>query len=775
MIKPENPPYRILWLGVAIIFAIATTILLLSHFAIGPWGCIPDIGGDGAKNNFTYLYHSLYGKGLWFTGMDYPHGDHIVYTDEPLLSVIMASIGHVTAEQALAFQWISISLSYAIAIVFVYLTLMHFRVRPALAVIFSCLIIVFTPQLLRIEGHNGLSFACIIPMLFYWTLKYHERRRLKYSIYMYLVGIIYAFIHPYFGAMVLIWASLYVAGYFILTRQSIIEKVKHTLPLFVTAICVLLTWAAVVKATDPIKDRPKTPFTTIYWNTRPRQIITSYISPVSLLAKEKGIIGVIPPKDEGYVYIGVIIGLTIAVSFFIAIWKRYIKKTSARLVNEEVFPAIWLFVAFAALLFSMGVPFIWKMEWLYDYLSFFKQFRSLGRFSWIFYYIIAVYTAVMINTAFSRLQARKKILAAWALVLFAVGLWSYEASGYVRFSRQLAANGVYNYEMMFSKHEQNWASFLKEHNYSSDSFQALLLLPYYHVGTEKLWVGDPGWVGTLGSKSGLQLQLPIIDAYLARTSWSQAKKQVKLVAGPYVSKPLLTDIKSRKPFLLLHFPEDRIDEDQRYLLEACEFIGFYSQCNVYACYPDRLAANDKKHADMINNLLPQLPVGDTCLANKGTWYVEHFDNNATTHLFGKGAVKEINIEDTLIASIPITNAADSQRYEFSCWVLLDDKDYSSPDFTLRFYNKGGVQLDTCLVQTINSVDSYHMWFRTSRYFNMPPGCTMVKCTLNRVKKHSYHYMDELMLRPADALIISKDANGRVMVNNHFFNAPKEAY
>jgi hypothetical protein len=238
------------------------------------------------------------------------------------------------------------------------------------------------------------------------------------------------------------------------------------------------------------------------------------------------------------------------------------------------------------------------------------------------------------------------------------------------------------------------------------------------------------------------------------------------VAGPYVKKPLLSDIKSRKPFLLLYFNEVPIDEDQRYLLGACDFIGVHSQCHVYACYPDRLAANDNKHAGLVNGIVPWMHAGDTCLENKGTWYVDHFDTHAGTALFGHGAVQEIGKNDSVLAVIPINNSADTLRYEFSAWVLLDDRDYSSPDFTLQFYNNDGVQIDTKSAQAIKSVDNYKMWFRASCYFNMPTGCKAVKCSVRQEKKHSYLYMDELMLRPADALIISKDLRGQVMANNH---------
>ncbi len=47
--------------------------------------------GDGIKNDYTLLYHVLYGRSaLLFEGMGYPYGEHILYTDnQPLLAITL--------------------------------------------------------------------------------------------------------------------------------------------------------------------------------------------------------------------------------------------------------------------------------------------------------------------------------------------------------------------------------------------------------------------------------------------------------------------------------------------------------------------------------------------------------------------------------------------------------------------------------------------------------------------------------------------------------------
>ena len=59
-----------------------------------------------------------------------------------------------------------------------------------------------------------------------------------------------------------------------------------------------------------------------------------------------------------------------------------------------------------------------------------------------------------------------------------------------------------------------------------------------------------------------------------------------------------------------------------------------------------------------------------------------------------------------------------------------------------------------------------MWFRNGLYFSLPAGCCSVTIKVLNEQKPSYKIMDELLLRPADAVIMSKDSQGNVMVNNH---------
>ena len=769
-----NKIQRHLWFLLAVVFAVCLTIFALSYIVTEPWHILPAIGGDAAKNNFTYLYQSMYGKGYWFEGMNYPYGEHIVYTDgQPLLSVLFASIGNVSTSTALTICWELLGLSYVLSMVYVYKTLAYFRVGPLPAIIFACLIGITTPQIICIRGHYALAYTCIVPMIFYWNVLYHETGKLRYCLWFFILGCLVSFLHPYYAGMMLVWAASYAIGYFIFTKNKPAPKLKHITPLLAGVVAVVLVVAITMKLTDPTKDRPVTPFNPPESYTHIKQIITSDYSPIWHRVTEMKLIWKASDGGEGFTYPGLVTLITVAIFTVCAVLKKIRKKDRTINTSSSGFSLVWLFIAFAVLAFSMGIPFIWHMQWLMKYISIFRQFRALGRFSCIFYYIITVYSVVVIYARYTQLVAKSKKKIGYILLVGSVVLWSYEASGYIKMTRELSRQAAYNYDVIFSRLEQNWTSYLEDHHFTKNDFQAILALKFFHIGSEKLWVGDGAWTITLASRAALQLHLPIIDVMMSRSSWGDTKKQVRIAGGPYTDKPILRDIKSNKPFLLLYFEEDSLDVDQKYLLTASDYIGHYSQCHIYACYPDRLAANDKKHADEINALLPALHIGDTCVRGVGSWYVDHYDDKqAKEHLFGTGANTAIKANDSTIAVIPVKPVGDSQLYELSAWFLLGSQDYSSPYIDLELTDSAGHIIGRTTMNTKESVDNYNMWFRANVYFSVRSDCRSVKCKLNNTPNPAYFAMDELMLRPADALIISKAASGMIMVNNHLFNAVK---
>lgn len=382
---------------------------------------------------------------------------------------------------------------------------------------------------------------------------------------------------------------------------------------------------------------------------------------------------------------------------------------------------------------------------------------------------MTIYSVIILYTWHVKFLAQGRKPLAYGILLISIALWSFELSGYATYQNKFLSNAYTNYDKLIGTGNNKWATYLKDNNKQSNDFQALLLLGFFNIGTDKIWLGSDtyAWGIEKGAKAGIQLHLPMIDMCLARSSWSIAKKQVKLAAGPFVPKPMLNDLPNDKPFLLLLPEMLSITPDERFLLSCADSIGYFDQCHVYALYPTRIKEIQNKLIDSIKNITQHLNNGDTCILNKGSWFVDHFDRYNTNNAFyGTGAITELSNHDTIVSTITISPLYDNQLYEFSGWFLLSDQNCRSPYFKLEMIDKNNQTIKVQEVLAKENTDNEGLWFRANGFFTLPASCKQIKCRLINDEFNTYSLMDELMLRPSDAVIISKDKNGTLLVNNH---------
>jgi hypothetical protein len=759
--------YESLWVFATFLYAVCITAYAFSDLFTHPENGIVELGGDGIKNIYTYVYQSWWGKGYWFTGMNYPFGEHVFFTDGfPLLSILFATFHHVTPETALAVMWRLIECSYILSIVFIYLTLRKFGVRHVLAFLFSGVIGIFTPQLFRIVAHFSLSISCVIPMTFYWTLMYHESKKWRYALYVGILALFFCFIHPYFSALIVLWSAAYAVGYLLFMKGALGHRLVHAARLPAAALAVFVLFTLIVKFTDPVKDRPIQPFGYLSYLTGPLQLVTGQSSAIWKYLHDEKYVLHITDVCEGYDYLGITAMLVGLVSLVLGIVKK--RRGMPVAVSEGVFSPVWVFVAFSTLAFSMGIPFIFKMEWLLDYLSVVKQLRALGRFGWIFYDVFSIYAVVMIDRWYGDIK-QKRPKVGMVLVAACFTLWGYEAWGYTVFSRSIAAKAQFNTECVLKRHHEGWNAFLAEKNHTKDDFEAILLYGMINVGTEKYWVGDNRtWLVALGIRTALQTHLPIIDNFLSRSSWSIARSQLKLSAGEYVDKPFLKLFRSGKPLLMLHVPDDPFTPDERYFLRSCDSLGVFEGCGAYVFYPQRQLELDQKIRDSIGQYVSAMKGADTVIGDGQDVCILHFDQmKSPDAFFGTGA-KSWNPADSIIAEIPVHPTSDGREYEVSGWFLLERQTFRSPNLRMDFFDAQGKNIGGADVLTKIAVDHNDLWSRPSLYFKMPGNCTRVVLRFLFPLVKTCTLMDEVVLRPADNLTISKAADGAVMVNNHKF-------
>jgi len=752
-----------------LIFSFAIAAYMLFHIIISPGHVLINDGGDAIKNYYTYLYQALYGDGWHSMSMNYPFGEHVVYTDgQPLLAVTLNYLGKVlpiNINAALAVMHIVIFLGFVLAVVYTYKILVYQNMRPLWAMLFAALIVMLCPQYIRIKAHFGLSYACCIPMILYWLNRYNDEHKWKYLVYYLLLGCIILLLHPYNAGICFIIGALYTIGNLLFAKGVFSHKLRRSIPVLLAAIGIVLFFKIFLVITDPVTDRPAFPAGGLSYVAAPKDIFTSGVSPVWKTVAPKELLGDI--DSEGYGYVGIVALSIVAISLILFVAGKVNKKGSNN--DGERTSGPWLFVAVISLLLAMGVPFIWHMEWLFKYTLLFRQFRTLGRLNWVFYYIVTIYAAIVLYRWYMVALLKRKMQAN-ALLLLVLIVWGVEANANVMYMWENNKVAKQAFERYMVAEVKDWGTFMQGAGRRFSDFQAVLYLPYTNVGTEKIRLDGGGiWLMRHALSMSLKEHLPMVNAILGRSSLSQAEEQVRLAGGAQTNKSILSKMPNNKPLLLLQLDDKPADPDEQHLLNASALIGHYIQYNVYACYPERILANEKNSSDTVKYIAKAMQCKDSCITYKGPWVIEHFDKmSSQSKLFGTGAMQYANTDSRVVAWQTMRPQFDMQLYEFSYWVLLNPDDYLSPDFIVEMLDSTGNLLATEVVNTYSSTDNNNLWFRGHTYFKMPLGTRSLKCTLIHTAGPSYIALDELMVRPADALIISRSENGALMVNNHLY-------
>ncbi|MCB0699038.1 MAG: hypothetical protein H6551_10220 [Chitinophagales bacterium] len=737
----------ILWM-----VAVGVTFLMMPELFLHPGSVMLSIGGDAVKNYFSFAYHAQYGSGFHFEGMNYPYGEHIVYADGQLLfSVFLAKLLPISALAAM--HWLIIA-GFISGIYFSYKVLRNFNVSFVWALVFGVVITVMSPQVFRLSGHFSLAYVCLMPILFYLTQRYRQAPSFKCLLLLFIFTICAGLVHIYYLAIIGIWVLFLVPVSVLIPKDTVrLNFNRSLLQAIVVGVAIFLS-IVVVLATDNVVDRPVYPSNARAHVTGLMDIFTSSYSYIWQWFSGLGMISKPAAFSEGYVYIGVVPALML-LCYPVYLLVSLIRRKELKVHGQYV---TWFFVAAGMLFFGSGILFLNCHECL-DNAASFRQFRALGRFSWGFYYPIVIVSVVLLYNAYLFLAQKNRRVANVVFTL-AVVLWLLDGLPYATYARTLAKNGSYFYENFNKENGKNWNDFLKEKGLNGNNFQSVLFMPYVHIGSEKLGRGsDYQWFLNKGFSASWQLQLPLMDVMMSRTSWSQTFAQTRTFGGPFSHKDVLHSLPNDKPILLLKLKEYELNPDEQFLIDASVSIGEFKDCDVYKFYPEKLFITQQAIRDRIQPLIDSCE-NDTviCVGCTQEYFLRVFED--------KEPVKE-NIKQ-----IAVFTASDTLNgmYEFSAQISPTWDNYRMPSYDIVCYNTMGDILGSYTAVGANAIAHEDGSLRVSKYFTMPEGCTKVSIKVINVPNPAYQSQGAILLRPTDATIIHS-VYPYILVNNHIYIDP----
>jgi len=156
-------PIIILW-----IFSSLLTIFAFQGISLHLNSSIMNTIQDGIKNYYSVLYYVAFDEGNHFSGMHYPFGDHIIFSDNmPLFSLLIKYGNKILPgldQYTLGFLHFLLLVSFPLAVHYLYLILRRFKVGIIFSIVSALFIAFFFPtnnqNLCTLWNGPGFLYPC---------------------------------------------------------------------------------------------------------------------------------------------------------------------------------------------------------------------------------------------------------------------------------------------------------------------------------------------------------------------------------------------------------------------------------------------------------------------------------------------------------------------------------------------------------------------------------------------------------------------------------------
>lgn len=703
--------------------------LLLAYPMFGVYLFSPNqymyaFGGDAFAIYFDIAWHVCHGKGDMFRAMNYPHGELIFLTDaQGALSVLLSWIHHHLFEIC----------DYTIGIVhalnawsvilcsgIIYYLFRALKTDKLTALLFSPLITLLSPQILRLGGHFGLAYPFVLPLTILWFIRKCRISQLEWRDLLYVLLMLFmTFNNPYVGVGA--------GGFIFLAGGWTIVGKKNTKAGIIQALTGLMIMAIpflYFKLNDPVDDRIKLQWGFFHYYAK---LEGMFFTPGSLMDK---LLYWITGKGfevdfETKINLGLPVILIVLTYFIIRLFN---KERVSKITAPEAFKAL---VAGGLLLFIYASAFLlmaFDKEWVEDKLGPLLMFKAVARLAWPMYFIITIGAIYFL----SQITATFKRHAKAATYIFFITLWIWEIRVYVQpyFENVQHSN-------FFSRTDTEYMHKLLQYGkFNPDSYQAILALP-------KMMMWNDNFISDLHFNTQFYSMrishatgIPLISSMLSRMSVQQMAEAIELHSDPLIEKSLPEKFPDRRDIMIVlgkdHPP---LSNGVQLLVETADTLLDADGFILMGLPLDKI--NKNKYITQIKELCNDNPVSSTADArhtdfNTPATDIYYYGGGALLFDRGTHLVMEEKIE------VPL-----STHYIFSAWTRFDHYRYGIGKFRYIVQNQNGEIIFDESPDTRRSNDIHDEWIRSEMRIPVETGCKVqVFFIANRPL-----YIDELILRP----------------------------
>jgi hypothetical protein len=636
--------------------------------------------------------------------------------------------------------------SIPLAAVYVYGAARLLGIRAWMSAWGAFFIIALSPQWLRVVcGHAGLAYLIYIPALMYSVLYWASPKQHSSWVFVSTLCLVIfiGFNNGYMLLSGLAFLGLFSVVYIIQTRQWRSKPVLY--PLIVVLIAGI-GLGLIKKISDPVHDRETAPFGFLDYHAIPETVLLPAHGMVVETLNKILPIPVEQGQEEGAAYVGLFtlfVLMATGIYFIVRLIRRRPFKLSAnKALNSLLLTAILL------LFYAMALPFRWGMEHLLDVFPFIKQFRSPGRFAWLFYYVFTVYALYRFEL-WRRSTGSSKIVFTALMILFTMG-YVLDIQGLQTWNMRYIHAGGYttNYFLPSAEKQQE----LQTLGIDTLHTAAMLGLPLNCAWNSKFERGDEAYDITqrlveLSCASGI----PWLTAKLSRASTFNTLRSGQWGANPIIEREPLPTWPKEKTLLLVHQKNYTPTEGENYLRQKGELIFTDSLFDYY-----RVPINENLH-QYRNFIVTHF---DSLYQQQTSWQGVQFG------LMNEWLYSNRQQEKTLLKT-KIRSSTTDTLMEFSVWTRIDNHNEIMPTLQLKVFNQQE-QLESEYAFNVHSATDYQ--YGLLRYIYSFPVSPTQKTIQVTIEPGGPFAFTRWLIRPINQTVLLQ-LNGVKTYNGYLLQRP----
>lgn len=642
--------------GPVILISSALILFYYGSLLIHPQSFLFNGSGDGLKNYYTYAWYIQNNSlSVEFSGMNYPFGEHLLYTDcHPIpayLIKLLSNIHPIFAENCIGILNLALLISPIFTALILFRILRNFQIDQPLATASAVGLMMLSPQTFRLTGHLALSYSFCIPISIYLIQIYFQNlASRKYLVFLFANTLFWFSIHAYLGMMALILTAG--IGLIMMFHK---EQRQKGISLFAASSSAFLIFYLFLILTDNHQGRTNNPWGIYELHASFSSIFLPKRGPVAELIKSN--FPNFDPPIEGISYIGIISLLASIILLFQFIYCRIKfrnEKKQAIIYDPLLRQLTW--IGIFCLMFSMLFPFWWKLEKFLEYFQFIKQFRAIGRFAWIFYFIIGIVATYKIQQYITR-KNLPKLVSKFLIPLIFLSVPVWESKEYHLEIQQNANKykNVFDAQYLSSDIQAS----LKLVN--SKNYQAIIPFPYYYIGSDNYGKTANDSIYKLSKTLSFHLQMPIMASFLSRTSVSDSKKMMQITGLGLYPKPLINDISDQRPFLLV-VNKSSVTNEELKIIERAKPLFKSESFSLF-----EISKKELFHDERLESWNKAIQSSES-IANSNEVIYENFENSNFPGLLSKTSKKIEGGIYSVLHSVEKGHFQKDQEYILSMWM-----------------------------------------------------------------------------------------------------------